>query len=293
MQRKGIILAAGRGSRLFPATLGCSKILLPVYNKPMIYYPLSILMSAKIRDILIIVSELELPRFKRLLGDGSQWGIKLQFAVQAETRGIADAFLIGEDFLAGDPCALILGDNVFYGNDLSQQLQAIPLDNPATIFAYAVNDPERYGVIELDSEKKALSIEEKPTLPKSRYAIPGLYFFDHQAIEFAKTLSPSARGELEVVDIQKAYLAKNQLRVEILRRGIAWFDSGTPASLLQTSQFIETIEERQGVMIGCPEEIAFKEGYIDEAQLRELASPLQQTPYGHYLAHLADEAVMA
>ncbi|MCB9262396.1 MAG: glucose-1-phosphate thymidylyltransferase RfbA [Flavobacteriales bacterium] len=284
---KGIILAGGSGTRLHPLTLAMSKQLMPVYDKPMIYYPLSTLMMAGIREILIISTPHDLPHFKRLLGDGSQLGCSFQYQVQEIPNGLAQAFVLGESFIGDDKVALILGDNIFFGTTLEETLKENADPNGGVIFAYHVSDPERYGVVEFDSEMKAISIEEKPVKPKSNFAVPGLYFYDNQVVEIAKNLKPSLRGEYEITDVNKEYLKRNQLKVGVMHRGTAWLDTGTFQSLNQAAQFVHVIEERQGLKIGCIEEVAFRQGFIDKKQLKTLAKPLTKSGYGNYLLNLS------
>jgi glucose-1-phosphate thymidylyltransferase len=287
---KGIILAGGSGTRLFPLTISVSKQLLPLYNKPMVYYPLAMLMLAGIRDILIISTPLHLPAFEHVLTTGNQWGLQFSFAEQAEPRGLADAFIVGREFVGKDSVALILGDNVFFGDGLRKKLQtAAELEKGATIFAYPVINPERYGVVDFDADGNAISIEEKPMKPRSKYAVPGLYFYDNDVLEIAANLTPSTRGELEITDVNQVYLESGLLKVQVLGRGVAWLDAGTHETLLQAANFIQTVEVRQGMMISCPEEIAYRMGYIDSAQLRRLALEMTNNAYGQYLLRLMGE----
>ncbi len=289
---KGIILAGGKGTRLYPLTIGVSKQMLPVYDKPMIYYPLSMLMLSGIREILIISTPDALPGFQVLLQDGSQWGLRFSYASQPEPRGLADAFLVGREFIGQEPVCLILGDNIFFGHGLPGQLrQAAQLDQGALIFAYPVRDPERYGVVEFDEAGKALSIEEKPKQPRSAYAVPGIYFYDDQVVEIAANLKPSPRGEIEITDLNMVYLQRGELRVDVLGRGVAWLDAGTHESLLQAANFVHTVEERQGMMISCPEEIAYRLGFIEADQLRQLARVMDSNQYGQYLLRLLEEEI--
>ncbi len=289
---KGIILAGGRGTRLYPLTIAISKQILPVYDKPMVYYPLSMLMLAGIREILVISTPEALPAFRALLGDGSQFGLHFYYTEQAEPRGLADAFLVNPDFLEDQPVCLILGDNIFFGTGLAGKLRsAATLSEGALIFAYPVRDPQRYGVVEFDENRRAISIEEKPIKPRSHYAVPGLYFYDNQVVAFASSLKPSERGELEITDLNRLYLEKGLLQVSVMGRGVAWLDAGTHESLLQAANFVQAVEDRQGMMISCPEEIAYRMGYIDKAQLQAMADPMKSNEYGKYLLRLLEEDI--
>jgi glucose-1-phosphate thymidylyltransferase len=294
MARRGILLAGGSGTRLYPITQAVSKQLLPVYDKPMVYYPLTTLLLAGIREILLISTPQDLPRFRQLLTDGSQWGLRIEYAAQPRPDGIAQAFIIAQDFIGDDSCTLILGDNIFFGHDMSSMLRETALQTQgATVFAYRVNNPEAYGVVEFDSNRRAISIEEKPVKPKSNYAITGLYFYDNQVLTIVRDLQPSARGELEITDVNSVYLKSNLLNVAILSRGVAWLDTGTHETLLEASQFFETLEKRQGLRIACPEEVAYRMGYIDAAQVERLAEPYKKTGYGRYLLSILQERLVS